>query len=146
MPLGDRMLKDLVKIADKLDQLGLQKEANFIDSLLRKIALEEMSKEERIGRSAEKIAKEKLEDFIHENPEATEEEIDAKLEEYIDLAKHMYNVSYPIAGGSYAFLLKDVYLDEATTKDKLDEMAKFWADQPTLYHGGDYDHYPKKLN
>jgi len=135
------MLKELVKVANRLDYLGLQKEADILDQIIKKMASEEMSEEERINRSAKKIAEEKLEYFTDENPGATEEEIAAKLEEYIDLAKHMYNVSYPIAGGSYAFLLKDVYLDEGTTKDKLDEMAKFWADQPTLYHG-DYLNYP----
>jgi hypothetical protein len=32
------MIKDLVKVATKLDSLGLKREADYIDSLIRKIA------------------------------------------------------------------------------------------------------------
>jgi hypothetical protein len=51
------MIKDLVKIANKLDSLGLKKEADFLDSLIKKMAgnsshrinVEELSTEAPIG-------------------------------------------------------------------------------------------------
>jgi hypothetical protein len=39
------MLKDLVKVSNRLDSLGLHKEADFLDSLLRKEAGEDKSEE-----------------------------------------------------------------------------------------------------
>jgi hypothetical protein len=35
---GDFMIKDLVKIAQKLDSIGMKKEADAIDSIIRKVA------------------------------------------------------------------------------------------------------------
>lgn len=48
---GDTMLKDLVKMASKLDALGLSKEADVIDNLVRKIASREDELQSYMGDS-----------------------------------------------------------------------------------------------
>jgi hypothetical protein len=48
---GDTMLKDLVKMASKLDALGLNKEADVIDNLVRKIASREDELQSYMGDS-----------------------------------------------------------------------------------------------
>lgn len=49
------MLKDLVKVANRLDSLGLHKEADFLDSLLRKEAATEFLPEPPLNK--EDVAK-----------------------------------------------------------------------------------------
>jgi len=39
------MLKDLIKVANKLDQLGLQKEADYIDFVIKKISSDDFTYE-----------------------------------------------------------------------------------------------------
>lgn len=38
------MIKDLIKVANKLDSLGLQKEADYLDSVIRKLATDYLEK------------------------------------------------------------------------------------------------------
>jgi hypothetical protein len=74
------MLKDLIKIADTLDSLGLIKEASAIDSLIRKISSEytfddflkrhEKSREEYD--SEEDFMKEELQKLYHEEKRGME--------------------------------------------------------------------------
>lgn len=61
------MLKDLIKIANKLDSLGLTKEADFLDNIIKKIALEENILEYKVAPGGEKFSK-----IIEEHKEGSE--------------------------------------------------------------------------
>jgi hypothetical protein len=43
------MLKDLVKLASRLDEIGLTKEADYLDQIIRKIAEGEMIREHTVS-------------------------------------------------------------------------------------------------
>lgn len=118
------MLKELVKIANRLDYLGLQKEADIIDSFIRKASGEEDMDQKYRKSLIERLVNQKLEFYLMDNPEATKEELEEKKKESIDLANHMLSVSYRLATLETRGLLHDIFLDDRTTKEDLDRHAR----------------------
>lgn len=92
---GNTMLKDLVKMASKLDALGLSKEADVIDNLVRKIAGSDDSPPE--GMSQEKwdaIEKDRMRGKVR-GPRTTEMDVYRRDDDDLSLKAPERNKASP---------------------------------------------------
>jgi hypothetical protein len=122
------MLRNLVKIANRLDSLGLHNEADIIDSIIKEASDDMGEPKEKRRTLAERLIDEKLDFYMFDNPEATEEELAQKREEFTDLANHLFANSYRLAPPDAKHLLYDIYLNDNTTAEDLDNYAR-WLDK-----------------
>lgn len=118
------MLKELVKMAGKLDSLGLTAEADAVDALIKRIASDDLGSEEISG---EKIRDREFEDVIGAK---TKSIIDMRERHYKNMASNsdMYGLyssdetwAYRFAMTAYELL--DAYKKGEVSEKPLDQLA-----------------------
>lgn len=116
------ILKNLIKIGNKLDSLGFSKEADKIDLLIKKVASEDFEME--IFNGARKISEDKLESWI-DRLESIYGEEDRLFESFdIKVEGDEWTVFYDIMNDKNSVAVKDYY----SVKKHTEKLAKIEKD------------------
>lgn len=133
------MLKDLVKIADNLDKIGCNKEADAIDRIIRKIASEDSDFETDLFNKSIKISYDELEAWINKLELRYGDEESPYNQFDIDIDEEEWTVFYNIRNEEDCVAVKGYDSIGRSKKrwDRIEKDFRYVCDKVKENFGGD---------